>query len=41
VTEPIDLRDLDRRVHELEHVVSWLCWLLLAGAVVLVVAVAG
>jgi hypothetical protein len=39
MTEPIDLRDLDRRVHELEQIVSWLCWLLLAAAVVLALAV--
>lgn len=39
MTEPIDLRDLDRRVHELEQIVSWLCWLLLAAALVVVVAV--
>jgi hypothetical protein len=41
VTEPIELRDLDQRVRELEHIVSWLCWLLLAGALVLIVAVVG
>jgi hypothetical protein len=41
MTEPIDLRDLDRRVHELEQTVSWMCWLLLAAAVVLTLAVVG